>query len=109
MVQPVYADLVTVALERVEGNPFERFVNAFYPAVAGVTYVPLGGTHDGGADGLFDLGLSEVRGKQSAFLQASTQEDHRSKIRETIKRLLAFGRTAHKSDLRHFACHSTHR
>lgn len=85
-------DLVTIALERVEGTAFEKFVNAFYPAVAGLEYIPLGGMHDGGADGFFDSGLSEARGKKGAFLQASTQEDHRTKIRQTIKRLIKVGR-----------------
>jgi hypothetical protein len=91
--QALTSDLVTVALERVEGTPFERFVNAFYPAISGSSYVPLGGVHDGGADGFFDSGLSEVKGKQGAFLQASIQEDHRAKIRGTVKRLIEFGRT----------------
>jgi hypothetical protein len=85
--------LVTVALDRVAGTPFEDFVNAFYPAISGSSYVPLGGLKDGGADAFFDSGLSEVRGKQGAFLQASIQEDHRAKIRGTVKRLREFGRT----------------
>jgi hypothetical protein len=58
MVQTITADVVTIALERVEGTPFEDFVQAFYPAVSGSTYVPLGGTHDGGADGFFETGVS---------------------------------------------------
>lgn len=91
--QAITSDLVTVALERVAGTPFEDFVNAFYPAISGSSYVPLGGLKDGGADGFFDSGLSEVRGKQGAFLQASIQEDHRAKIRGTVKRLREFGRT----------------
>ena len=91
--QAITSDLVTVALERVAGTPFEDFVNAFYPAISGSSYVPLGGLHDGGADGFFNSGLSEVRGKQGAFLQASIQEDHRAKIRGTAKRLREFGRT----------------
>jgi hypothetical protein len=92
-VQTITVDLVTIALERAEGTPFENFVSAFYPAISGSTYVPLGGLHDGGADGFFDTGVSEVRGKQGAFLQASISEDHRAKIRGTVKRLREFGRT----------------
>src|SRR5262245_53675317 len=30
---PVNTDLVRIALDRVEGFPFERFVNDFYPAI----------------------------------------------------------------------------
>jgi hypothetical protein len=93
MAQLVDSDLITIALQRVEGTPFERFVNAFYPAVSGSSYVPLGGIHDGGADGFSDTSISEVSGKVGAFLQSSVQEDHRAKIRATIKRLIEFGRT----------------
>lgn len=90
--QIVNADLVTIALEHVEGMPFERFVNAFYPEIAGVSYVPLGGVHDGGADGLFSSGLTESPAAQGVFLQASVQENHRDKIRGTVRRLRDFGR-----------------
>jgi len=85
-------ELVTVALDRVEGAAFERFVNAFYPAVSGSAYVPLGGVHDGGADGFFDTSVLEVSTRKGSFLQSSTQEDHRAKIRQTVARLREFGR-----------------
>src|SRR5207249_235264 len=74
-VETINPDLVTISLERVEGTPFERFVNAFYPAISGVEYVPLGGLHDGGADAMFAESIKEARGPQGAFLQASVQED----------------------------------
>ena len=41
---------VNIALEKVAGTPFERFVNGFYPSVAGENFVPLGGHKDGAAD-----------------------------------------------------------
>jgi hypothetical protein len=90
--QILSSDLVSIALDRVEGMPFERFVNDFYPAIAGVEYVPLGGMHDGGADGVIAQGLAEGRGLPGTFLQASVQEDHRAKIRNTIGRLREVGR-----------------
>jgi hypothetical protein len=32
---PISTDLVRIALDRVEGTPFERFGKDFYPAIAG--------------------------------------------------------------------------
>jgi hypothetical protein len=46
----IQADVVRIALDRVEGLPFERFANAFYSSLAGVSFVPQGGVKDGGAD-----------------------------------------------------------
>ena len=85
--------LAEVALEYVEGTAFEHFFNAFYPALAGIEFVPLGGNHDGGADAFQDNAVYEGVGQRpGTFYQASIQVDHRSKIRGTIKRLREFGR-----------------
>lgn len=86
-------DRIAIALERVEGTAFEDFVNAFYPAISGTEFVPLGGVHDGGADAFIGLKVWEVKAsKAGTFVQASVQDDHRAKIRGTLKRLEAFGR-----------------
>lgn len=82
-----------IALERTSGNDFENFFQAFYPTVIGIDFVPLGGTHDGGADAfqadeLFECGPD----KPSVFFQATTQADHRAKLRHTVTRLRQFGR-----------------
>ena len=80
-----------IALTRVTGGDFEKFVNTFLPAIASVEYVPFGGTYDGGADAFTDTGLYE--GKQSStFYQTSIQESHKAKIRRTVKRLREVGR-----------------
>ena len=78
--------LVEIALTRITGRDFEKFVNAFLPAIAGVEYVPLGGVHDGGADAFQDTGLYEGT-RRSTFYQISIQENHKDKIRHTVKRL----------------------
>jgi hypothetical protein len=83
--------LADIALDRVSGSDFEAFVNAFYPALAGIEFVPTGGIHDGGADGYQETGLFEGT-KPNTFYQASVQQDHRAKIRHTVKRLREFGR-----------------
>lgn len=88
--QSIPADLIEIALDRASGASFERFVHFFYPALAGVEFVPLGGMSDGGADAL----LSGTWGEQEpgVFYQATTQEDYRSKIKRTLARLAEFGR-----------------
>ena len=85
--------LVDIALEQVSGSSFEHFFHAFYPALAGIEFVPLGGHHDGGADAFQENSLFEG-GEQrpGIFYQATTQEAHRDKIRNTVKRLKEFGR-----------------
>ena len=85
--------LAEVALKYVEGTAFERFFHAFYPALAGIEFVPLGGTHDGGADAFQDNAVYEAGSQRpGTFYQASIEVDHRSKIRRTVKRLRQFGR-----------------
>ena len=84
---------VEIALEYVNGSDFEHFFQSFYPALVGTNFIPLGGMHDGGADAFQDQDLFE--GKKSrinTFYQASIQQDHRAKIRHTVKRLRDFGR-----------------
>ncbi len=83
--------LVEIALTQVGGSDFERFAHVMLTEVSGVEYVPLGGVHDGGADGFFD---NEVRQDQGGkrFVQASTQANHKHKIRQTVDRLKSFGR-----------------
>ena len=89
----VNVKLVKIALEYVEGNAFENFFNAFYPVLAGIEFVPLGGYHDGGADAFLDNAVYEAEGQNSGgFYQASTEADYRSKIRRTVQRLREFGR-----------------
>ena len=85
--------LVEIALEHTTGVDFEHFFQAFYPALAGIEFVPLGGVHDGGADAF--QGETLLEGKASrpgTFYQATTEQDHRAKIRRTVKRLREFGR-----------------
>jgi integrase-like protein len=88
----IHPDLVEVALDRATGTVFERFVNAFYPGLAGINFVPLGGIHDGGADAVQSQSLW-AETKPGIFYQASIQKDHRVKIKQTVQRLREVGRT----------------
>lgn len=85
--------LIQLALDRSKGTEFEYFFHAFYPALAGIEFIPLGGYHDGGADAFQDLSLFENK-KQGVetFYQATIQKGHRQKIRHTVRRLREFGR-----------------
>jgi hypothetical protein len=91
-VDPIPVQYVEIALDRVGGAEFERFVNSYFPPLAGVTFVPLGGNKDGGADA-FDGGIWSAAGKAESFYQASIEQDTEAKIRRTIARLREFGRT----------------
>lgn len=83
----IHSDWVEIALDRVEGTAFERFVHAFYPSLAGIQFVPLGGMHDGGADAYRASGEVWEDGHAGIFYQASIQADHKTKIHDTIKAL----------------------
>lgn len=85
----ISSELIEIALERCEGWAFERFCNEFYASLEGTSFVPLGGTHDGGADG---FEATYIGRNQHHFYQFSVREDTRTKIRQTIKRLKDFGR-----------------
>ncbi|MGJ0394180.1 MAG: hypothetical protein ACR650_15775 [Methylocystis sp.] len=83
--------LCGVAIDECDTSAFEQFVQAFHAALVGSKFVPLGGMHDGGADG-FEERIYEHKSRASVFLQASKTADIEGKIRGTIKRLKDFGR-----------------
>ena len=91
--QLVNQELAEIALARIGGADFERFFRSFYSALTDIEFVPLGGTHDGGADAYHGEDLFERTGRRTGtFYQASIQEDYRAKVRHTVKRLREFGR-----------------
>lgn len=84
--------LVQIALEHTDGGAFENFFKHFFCSYFGPCFAPLGGIHDGGADAVLDDdGVVEGR-RPYSFFQATRQEDHRAKIRATVKRLREVGR-----------------
>lgn len=83
--------VIEIALSRVSGHDFENFAQGFFASTLGVDYVPMGGSHDGGADGAFSNKTFEIAETQK-FLQASVTADPKTKIRQTIRRLREFGR-----------------
>jgi len=84
-------NVIEIALSRVGRANFENFVQGFFSHVLGVDYVPMGGMHDGGADGAFEDQVFSGQGTQK-FLQASATTEPKPKIRKTVKRLREVGR-----------------
>lgn len=88
----VHPELIEIALDKTEGFPFERFATDFLSVVEGKHFIPLGGVHDGGADGVQSRELYETE-KSGIFYQITIEANHRSKIKKTVERLTKFGRT----------------
>ena len=89
---------VEIALEHCSPSEFERFGQSFLAAIFGDKFVPVGGIHDGGVDGFMSPPLVGASGADE-FYQISKQEEHRSKIRQTLGRLKATGRVVRELTL----------
>ena len=85
--------LAKVALDNCEGFPFENFAHDFLASIIGTDFVPVGGVGDGGADGIYEPGLFTSDDTPNVFYQISIQKNHRPKIKQTIDRLIEFGRS----------------
>jgi len=91
-------DLVLKTLkDNSDGFLFESFAQTFYSALTGNKFKPVGGLHDGGADGINeDVGLYEEEDKNTSFTQISIDKQPKTKIKKTIKRLMDYGRDVKK-------------
>lgn len=85
--------LIEIALESASGNDFESFVHGLMAEFSGDSYLPMGGIHDGGADGMYLEFISETKDRPGAFIQTSIERDIESKIRRTVTRLREVGRS----------------
>ena len=88
--------LVLRALPEASTFAFEKFGQTFYGSLQDREFVPLGGMHDGGAEG-FDSSKEKEpelfeEAQTSSFLQVSKEVTVRSKVRRTVKRLREYGR-----------------
>lgn len=83
--------LCGLALTECDTAAFEAFAQAFHASIVGSSFVPLGGMHDGGADG-FEEKLFESQNRVTHFMQASKTGSVEAKISSTIKRIREFGR-----------------
>lgn len=76
-----------LALHEADGTTFEDFFKSFGQAVYGPDFLPIGGMHDGGADGAMSSNLFEDQSRTGYYFQASIVENIRQKIRDTVKSL----------------------
>jgi len=94
----ITTDLVERTLrDNNDGFKFEKFAQIFMSAITNNTYKPVGGLHDGGADGINEnVGLYEDEDKNKAFTQISIDKNPKNKIKRTIQRLNDYGREVKK-------------
>lgn len=88
MSEPINTKLVELALRDANGIDFEAFFKAFAVALYGPNFLPIGGMHDGGADGALVTGIYEDTSKSGFYFQASVTEDVKKKIKSTVSSLL---------------------
>lgn len=87
-------DLFSYLMGHVSGTHFETFAKQVFAIHFGENFVPLGGIHDGGADGALSSYVQEVQGKFSVFVQfsATSESGTKVKITDTIEALKKAGR-----------------
>ena len=92
----INTNIAKIVFSEIKGTPFEEFGNEFLPAILGINYIPAGGYHDGGSDGLVRQEVYESRKKDTHFIQISVDKSFKTKIKNTIKRLKEVGRSPKK-------------
>jgi len=93
-IQIVSDKLFEYLISNVSGDHFESVAKKIFGAIYGDEYVPLGGMHDGGADGFYLPRISAAK-KPDTFFQFSVTDSERAKnkINRTIESLRKVGRT----------------
>jgi hypothetical protein len=92
-INPVNDTLFDFLVSNLSGERFESLAKKIFAAEIGEEFVPLGGMHDGGADGFLELRVFHGK-KPSTFFQFSKTDKDRAKtkIRQTIEALRKVGR-----------------
>lgn len=90
----IRSELLNYIAANVAGNKFESFAKRLFEIEHGHHFIPLGGVHDGGADGVLLSGIRECLEEPNTFAQFSaTKEDSaQSKIDGTVVALQKAGR-----------------
>nr|WP_298146524.1 hypothetical protein [uncultured Pseudomonas sp.] len=88
-------DLYSYLIGKVSGARFESFAKQLFAFVFEEAFIPMGGIHDGGADGALSSYIQEVGGKINTFIQFTTtaEDGVKTKVYETLKALKKNGRT----------------
>ncbi len=91
----VQEDLFAYLMDRVSGVRFEEFSKQLFSLVFNEGFIPLGGIHDGGADGSLSSYIQEISGKVNTFIQFTTTAEGsiKTKVNQTITALESTGRT----------------
>ncbi|MBU4044920.1 MAG: hypothetical protein KJ572_01085, partial [Gammaproteobacteria bacterium] len=86
--------LFSFLLTDISGADFESLAKKLFSSEYGESFIPLGGMHDGGADG-FCLPHVCEGAKPTTFFQFSITDNERAKkkVSDTIKSLIKVGRT----------------
>ncbi|MDK9702771.1 MAG: hypothetical protein OEL20_06490 [Sulfuritalea sp.] len=92
-VHPISEKLFAYLISNISGDRFEALAKALFAAELGGDFVPLGGMHDGGADGFLEGKVLPGK-KPGTFYQFSiTEKDAaRTKVRQTLDALTKVGR-----------------
>ena len=80
-------EVAEIALSKASGQDFERYANAVFSSLFGAEFVPLGGMHDGGADGYQLEDVFERQSHPDQFFQVTTEKDVKSKAKRTLAAL----------------------
>lgn len=93
-IKTISEDLYFFIMKDIVGSRFEKFAKSVFAEVFGENFIPLGGVHDGGADGAISSYVQEVNGKPNTFVQFSATDANgaKKKIKDTILALRKAGR-----------------
>lgn len=93
-IKNVSDDLYLYIMRDIVGARFEQFAKSVFGVVFGENFIPLGGIHDGGADGVISSYVQEISGKANTFVQFSSTDASgaKNKIKDTIIALRKAGR-----------------
>ncbi|MBL8388274.1 MAG: hypothetical protein JNK17_08680 [Hydrogenophaga sp.] len=88
-------ELLNYVAANVPGAKFENFAKRLFEIEYGHHFTPLGGVHDGGADGVLLSGVQECVEEPNTFAQlsATKEETAQTKVDQTVAALLKSGRT----------------
>lgn len=91
----IRTELLNYVAANVSGAKFEAFAKRLFEIEYGHHFTPLGGVHDGGADGVLLSGIQECIEEPNTFAQFSaTKEDAaQNKVDGTVTALQKSGRT----------------
>jgi hypothetical protein len=93
-IQQVEDTLFAYLTQGLSGARFEAFAKSIFANVYQENFVPLGGMHDGGADGMLSSSVQEIEGKSNSYAQFSVTAagGAKTKVMDTINAVRKSGR-----------------